>query len=49
MNNYPRNAESDQTSIHKNQVRLLQNSQSWLSGTRYKLLLSQFYNMVLEK
>ena len=48
MNNYPRNTESDQTSSHKNLVRLLQNGLSWLSGKKYKLL-SQYYNMVFEK
>ena len=49
MNNYPRNTESDKTSSHKNLVKLLQNGQSWLSRMRYKLLLSQYYNMVFEK
>ena len=49
MNKFPRNTESDQTSSHKNLVRLLQNGQSWLSGKKYKLLLSQYYNMVFEK
>ena len=48
MNNYPRNTESDQTSSHKNLVRLLQNGLSWLSGKKYKLL-SRYYNMVFEK
>ena len=49
MNKFPRNTESDQTSSQKNLVRLLQNGQSWLSGKKYKLLLSQYYNMVFEK
>ena len=49
MNNYRRNTESDQTSSHKNQVRLLQNGQSWLSGKKYRLLRNQYYNMVFEK
>ena len=49
MNNYPRNIESNQTSSFKKVVGLLQNSQSWLSGKEYKLLLSQNYNMVFEK
>ena len=49
MNNYPRNTKSDQTSSHKNPIRLLQNGQSWFSGKKYKLLLSQYYNIVFEK
>ena len=48
MNNYPKNTKSDQTSSHRNLVRLLQHVQDWLSGKKYKLLLSQYYNMVFE-
>ena len=48
MNNYPKNTKSDQTSSHRNLVRLLQHIQNWLSGKKYKLLLSQYYNMVFE-
>ena len=48
VNNYPRNTKSDQTSRHKNPVNLLSSGQS-SPGKRYKLLLSQYYNMVFEK
>ena len=49
MNNYPKNSQSDQTSGHRNLVRLLQNGQNGLSGKTHKLLLSQYFNMVFEK
>ena len=44
MNDYPRNTE-----CHKNLVKLLQNGPSWLSGKIYKLLLSQYYNILFGK
>ena len=39
-NNYPINIESDHISCHKSLVRLLQIGLSWVSGKRYKLMLS---------
>ena len=49
MNNYPRNTKPYQTSSYKNLVRLLQDGQSWLSGKKYKLVLSRYYNMAFKK